>query len=115
MSTEWTLAKWHPPAPPDGMRSELAHRVAWNAKPEDYQCVILAGAGLCVAAISARTGLSPGQIHYRLAKWDVRITDYRQGRGPIARAILENSTRLVAGLLEKKLRALPAINGANQH
>lgn len=40
----------------------------------------LAGKGMATDIIANQTGLTPGQVHYRLKVWGVRISNYRTGK-----------------------------------
>lgn len=64
-------------------------RVDWNL-PENLAAGMLSQYGLHAHAIAKATGLSVSRIYYRNKKTGIRIRDYRNGQGPIARVIIEN-------------------------
>lgn len=101
---EWTLQKWTPPMPPDGSRNEPEHRVALLAKQEDFETVVLARFGMSLKTIAAFTGLTIGQVAYRLAQAKVRTRDYREGRGPIAAMVFGYCTKRAARQITEDLR-----------
>ena len=51
----------------------------------DLEAVVLGACGLSTKAIMEKTGLSPGQVGYRLHKADVHRSDYRNGTGMVWR------------------------------
>jgi hypothetical protein len=59
--------------------------------PATFQAGVMALFGMGVKAIAAKTGLRAHQVTYRLHRTHVRISDYRQGQGPVAEFILEKA------------------------
>ena len=51
---------------------------------QDFKCLLLAMYGRSNRAIIGQTNLSPGQISYRLRKFEISRMDYRNGEGPIS-------------------------------
>ncbi len=70
------------------------------------QAGILGSIGWSTSAIMRETHLSPGQISYRLKKFDVRRMDYRDGISPVARSIFRRHKIIAEKALRKKLRKL---------
>lgn len=102
---EWTLAKWHPPVPPDGMRHELEHRVAFLARQQDFDCLMLARFGMELKTIARHTRMSVGQVSYRLHKLGVKVQDFRRGQGVYARMVLEGLKARAARQITVEVRA----------
>lgn len=69
-------------------RSAVARRSPRPVDPvnndQDFKCLLLAMYGRSNRAIISKTKLSPGQISYRLRKFEVSRMDYRNGEGPLA-------------------------------
>ena len=63
-------------------------RIAWGSR--DRQAVMLASWGFSNAFIEEKTGLSPGQIGYRMKQLGMRTSrrDYRNGNGEAATLLL---------------------------
>lgn len=62
---------------------------------DDFHCALLASLGFSTRLIHSRTGLSPGQIAYRLRMGAIRRQDYRNGDSQLADRILKQ-TRTIA-------------------
>jgi len=62
-----------------------------QGQAETYQAGIMGLMGMSTKAIMARTGLRQHQITYRLHRTGVRISDYRNGTGPVAEFILNKA------------------------
>jgi hypothetical protein len=90
-------------------------RVDFHANGDDFSCVLLASIGLTTAAIAQQTGLTEGQVLYRLAlaerenksrgRKSARI-QYRQGKSAICRIVINQLTArssLVKKTIEKRL------------
>lgn len=101
----WSLAKWHNQAAPDSMRLELEHRVAFLARQQDFDCVMLAKFGMEAETIARYTRMSKGQVHYRLKKLGVKLRDFRQGKGAYARLVFEGLKRRAAQQVTIEVRA----------
>ena len=61
---------------------------------EDFHCVMLAGLGFSSRLIQTRTGLSSGQIGYRLRIGSNKRQDYRNSDSQLADRILNQSHRI---------------------
>lgn len=66
---------------------------------QDYKCLLLAMYGRSNRAIIGQTNLSPGQITYRLRKFEISRMDYRNGEGPLAKYV----DQAVGGFARKAL------------
>lgn len=107
------LADWQlVPAPSNRPASD--RYVGLLNKDEDFNCILLATIGLADEAIMDATGLSIGQIHYRLRKAkgalvDAHLTrrEFRRGRSPFARMLVSRASHFVNNRLAQTLRALP--------
>ena len=62
-------------------------RVAWQLK-ENRSCTSLAEAGFAIETIAGVTGLTKGQVLYRMKLRGLRLRDYRDGTSPKAKVIL---------------------------
>lgn len=63
-------------------------RINWDL-PENLLAEVLSKYGLHAHAISRETGLSRSAIYYRNKILGIRIRDYRDGVGPVARQIFK--------------------------
>lgn len=102
----WTLAKWRAPVVPDTRNREKDYRVAFLAKQEDFDCAMLAEFGMELKTIAGYTGLSLGQVMYRLKKLNIRVKDFRQGRGQYARLVFKHLDKLAAQQLITDVRRI---------
>jgi hypothetical protein len=105
--------KWMLPEAPS-RRGSSDHRVGLLNKSEDFQAVLMASMGLSDAAISGATGLTGGQISYRLRKAkdvlnapNLTRRAFRSGESPIARTMVNKVAGVVKDKLTSTLRALP--------
>jgi len=55
---------------------------------KDLKCAILGHAGLHTSAIERLTGLSPGQVGYRLKIAAIKRKDYRNGESAMSKLIV---------------------------
>ena len=109
------LADWELLPAPDRRHPSSDRFIGLLNKDEDFNCIMLATLGLGDEAIQDATGLSCGQIHYRLRKAKSALThahltrrEFRRGRSPFARMLVSHAARFVDGkLLTHTLRALP--------
>ena len=83
-------------------------------KDEDFNVALLATIGLGDEAIQDATGLSLGQIQYRLRKARPALVEghltrreFRRGKSPFARMLVSRASRFVANSLAQTLRQLP--------
>lgn len=106
-------ALWHLPAAPDPTEKR-SHHVGLLSNQHDYECIVLAALGHTNYAITRATGLSTGQISYRLAKARATMEKlnmtrwgWRNGLSPLSKAVVEAAARRVAPTITKALRQLP--------
>jgi hypothetical protein len=68
----------------------LSHKrkVAWHL-PENRNCLHLANFGFSINTIADATGLTPGQICYRLNRRELKVGDYRKGKSPGAMIVFK--------------------------
>ncbi len=64
-------------------------RVHWEGD-ETRAALWLADRGMSYNTIAQRTGLSKGQIRYRLVQKNIHVSDYRNGRGAQGIRIIMN-------------------------
>lgn len=95
-TTTWTLKKWDAPPPPDGVLQEKSWAVGGLSRQENIELITLANVGMTAQTIADFTGLSRGQVSYRLRYFGIRIKDFREGRGPIAGLIFRKLGKEVA-------------------
>jgi len=71
---------------------------------EDFHCVMLASLGFSSRLIQSRTGLSPGQIGYRLRMGSIKRQDYRNGDSQLADRILNQSHRIAVSEVRSHIK-----------
>lgn len=64
------------------------HTVIFTA-PDDVECAIRALLGQTTRAIMEQTGLSSGQVQYRVKKAGISRADFRHGRTDLARHMFQ--------------------------
>lgn len=64
-------------------------RITWN-DPYNRTCIALARAGFSIETIARETGLTKGQVIYRCGKKNLHVSDYRNGIGAKALAVLNS-------------------------
>lgn len=69
----------------------------------DYQCALLGAFGFSTYYIKSKTGLSPGQIGYRLKKAEISRMDFRNGQSVYAEMVLRNVRQVAQEKLVKHL------------
>ncbi len=72
--------------------------------PETYQAGTMGLLGIGVRAIQRKTGLRPHQITYRLHRAGVKISDYRNGEGPVVDFILNKARSFAEEQFVEQLR-----------
>jgi AcrR family transcriptional regulator len=70
----------------------------------DYTTAVLGSLGFSAAHIAEETGLTTGQVYYRLRKLDLRLRDYRNGASPIARRVVRESKTYVQKRVDAQIR-----------
>jgi hypothetical protein len=100
----WELTMWRGPKPPERLKTVSDHRVAFLSRQEDLNCAMLAEFGIGMKAIARRTGLSVGQVSYRLQKLGISVRDFREGRGPYAKLVFEGLEKAAARQLTADIR-----------
>lgn len=111
----WSLAKWRAPAAPDlNTVDRQSSRVAFLAKQEDYECLILGRFGMTVDTISSFTHLSRSQVTYRLKKAGIKIRDFRRGVGPYAEIVFKQTAHKAAEYMTWRLRQHLELAEANK-
>lgn len=100
----WSLKQWDAPRAPDTLDKEKHHTIAFLAKQQDFDCLMLAEFGMELKTIARHTGLSKGQVSYRTKKAGVRVRDFRQGMGPYARMVFQYLGKHAARQLTMEVR-----------
>lgn len=72
----------------------------------DFDCVLMASFGRSNRSISKETGLTFGQINYRLKKSMTLRKDYRDGLSSIAKQLYQAGKPLIESKLRKELANL---------
>jgi hypothetical protein len=73
------------------------HTVVFAADTDDEECVALAFLGHTTKAIAKATGLSEGQVHYRIGKAGLvgERSNYRSGKSEIAQLVVRQCSNVV--------------------
>lgn len=111
-----SLEKWVLPVPPD--KYVDTRYVNLTGDPDDYHVVLLASMGFTYDVISRQTGLSKGQISYRLKQANqtrkpkdrICAANYRNGRSETSRAVITLASKKVASIINPILRETQAID-----
>jgi len=69
----------------------------------DFQCALLGAFGFSTYYIKSKTGLSPGQIGYRLKKAQISRMAFRDGQSVYAELVLRNVRQVAQDKLVKHL------------
>lgn len=78
-----------------------------KTRSEDIACILGARLGFSVDCIAQRNGLTPAQVRYRMKLFGIKLSDYRNGRTPLAERILAAATADSARLLGEIRKFLP--------
>lgn len=70
----------------------------------DFQCALHAEFGMSTKFIHESTGLTMSQVSYRVKKFGIKRSNYRNGTGLAARAMLQHGRQMVGYHLERQLR-----------
>lgn len=84
--------------------NRITRRVDPVGNNADNTCLILAMLGHSNRAIYKHTGLSNGQISYRMRLYEVSRMDYRNGEGKFAKAVLQSTQSMAEKALLAHLR-----------
>ena len=81
------------------------HRITWQ-DPSDVAALVVASMGFSNKAVNHYTGLSNGQIYYRLRKANLQKAraEFRNGTSPIARQMIARNRDFVEGRVHRSLR-----------
>jgi hypothetical protein len=74
---------------PVEMRRATKHFLSERATPADVQCRDLCEGGFGYDRISKETGLTKGQVGYRLKMLGISPMDYRRGTSELAKKIIK--------------------------
>jgi len=69
----------------------------------DYDCALLGAFGFSTEFIKRKTGLSPGQVSYRLNKAEIKRSEFRNGESVYADMVLRNLRPVCQDKLMKHL------------
>lgn len=75
-----------------------------NNRRTDYQCAMLGALGFSTGFIETKTGLSSGQIQYRLRTASISRKEFRNGTSPFAKMLIGHAKEVAAPRLEHHLR-----------
>lgn len=73
-------------------------------KGDDFHCALLGSLGFSTRLIHHRTGLTPGQIAYRLRMGSIKRQDYRNGDSPLAGRVLAQARRVAVNEVQSHIR-----------
>ena len=97
----------------------MARRINWNG-PDVTRAIILAGMGIKNDAITGQTGLSAGQIRYRLRELGLENIrdDYRNGQSLVAKRAIKAVSGYISQYAATRIRNhiaddLSATNGTH--
>ena len=74
----------------------------------DFRCALLGSLGFSTRLITEHTGLTPGQVAYRLRLGGVRRADYRNGTSGTAAAIMRRASEMATPVVQARLREILA-------
>lgn len=69
----------------------------------DFEAILLGSLGKSTQFIMMQTGLSPGQISYRLKKQQIRRMDYRNGISELSQRLLTVERKVAWNYLRKNI------------
>jgi len=81
----------------------MSNRITWQER-EDQKALVMGSLGFSATHIAEQTGLSTGQVYYRLGKMGIRLRDYRNGLNPIGRHVLRAATGYVQKRVDTQVR-----------
>lgn len=82
----------------------MSRLVDFSNNADDFQAVLLGSLGFSTNCIASKTGLSGGQVIYRLGKAGVRRMDYRNGDTRIAGIVLQDMEEKAARQVRDHLK-----------
>lgn len=86
------------------MSLNIAGRRVDLLKGDDFRCALLGSLGFSTKLIHARTGLTPGQIAYRLRMGGIRRQDFRNGESALAERVLTQTNRVATSEVQSHIR-----------
>lgn len=116
MNPAASLTKWQLPAQPDKYVDNRF--VNFLGDPDDFHVLLLASMGMTYHVISRQTGMSKGQISYRLRRANLHRKEhdkissynYRNGVSQSSQAVIQLASRRVAQVLVPSIRRNLAID-----
>lgn len=89
-------------------KPKIKNRRRLNPLTDDayFQALIFASEGRSDRFIQQRTGLSTGQISYRLKQYEIRRADYRDGTSPMAVAVEREMDSILTGILTRHVKTV---------
>src|SRR5271169_1178220 len=81
-------------------------RINFIADKASFECLLLGALGFSDRLIRKVTGLSAGQISYRLHKQGISRRRYRDGQSPTAHYVINRSRNYVTHELDRQLRKM---------
>lgn len=80
------------------------HRLDARHNDADFACLMLGSVGWSNKGIAKYTGLTEGQVGYRLQRYGISRTAYRNGESPAAKWILGKVEKALSRHIEGELR-----------
>lgn len=78
-------------------------KVDFLNEPSDFEVLILGSLGLSTTYISGVTGLTPGQVEYRLRLGGIKRSEYRNGRSKTAHSAMRLARSAATGVVKAGL------------
>lgn len=87
-------------------KRKMGNYIPWT-DPELQECAILAACGLTTKFIIGKTGLTEGQVNYRIrAKTDIHRMDIRNGKGKFGRLMVQAQSEVVREAVLERLKQM---------
>lgn len=86
------------------MKRATPKRVDPITEPEDFQAALMASYGISAKTISANTHLTNHQVRYRLHRFGIKLSGYRNGAGLGARSVMQHGRQMIGYQLEQELK-----------
>lgn len=71
---------------------------------DTFECLILAGLGFSDFVIKRKTGLTTGQISYRLKKWELQRKHYRNADSQVAQHIIKSGESVATLFVKERVK-----------
>jgi hypothetical protein len=82
----------------------MARFVDFYNRSDDFQAALLGSLGFSTTCICNKTGLTSGQVMYRLSKASIRRMDYRNGDSAVASVVLKDMEAMAASKVREHIK-----------